>query len=173
MLDLWRNMMNAARSVTIIIKLMDCLNKIVNKGKLKAANTEAKEMVLLIINTANQIKIVIPSMIFKPAILIESPNKTPKVVATPLPPLKFKKIVQLCPQIQLKPIMMQNDSSETLALAPMTPGKISTGRNPFRISSTKTVIPQPLPKSLSALVAPTLPEPNLRMSVFFIIRPKI
>jgi len=173
MLDLWRKMMNAAKSVTIRIKPIDCLNKTVNKGKLKAANTEAKEMVLLIIKTVNQIKIVIPKIIFKPAILTESPAKTPKVVATPLPPLKCKKMVQLCPQIQLKPRMIQNDSRGTLALAPMALDKITTGRNPFRISSPKTVNPQPLPKSLRALVAPTLPEPNLRMSVFLIIRPKI
>ena len=166
-------MINTDKSVTIKIKLRDCLNRTVNTGKLKADNNEAKEMIRVRRNTANQIKTVIPSIIFKPAILIESPNKTPNVVATPLPPLNLKKIVQLCPQIQPTPAKIQKLSNEILALIPRMFGRIATGKNPFKISNANTVIPQPLPKSLRALVAPTLPEPNLRISVPFIIRPKM
>lgn len=173
MFDLWRNMIKAAKSVNIKIKLRDCLNKTVNNGKLKAANIEAKEIVLLIRKAASQTRMAIPKITFKPAILIESPSKTPNVVATPLPPLKFRKMVQLCPQMQLTPTIIQNVSNGILVLVPMAPGKINTGKKPFKISKTKTVTPQPLPKSLRALVAPTFPEPNLRISVPLMILPKI
>lgn len=88
----------------------DCLNMIVKTGKLNAAKIEAKEIILLAINTANQISIVNPKTIFNPGILIDKPNNTPKVVATPLPPLNFKKMVQLCPNMQLTPIRIQKIS---------------------------------------------------------------
>ena len=108
--------MNAAKRVIIRTRLNDSLNRIANKGKDKDANNEAREMIRLKIKTTNQIKITIPRIIFKPGIFRESPIKTPNVVATPLPPLKFKKSVQLCPQIALTPISIQNVSRGILAL---------------------------------------------------------
>ncbi len=97
---------------------MDCLNNSANKGKLKTANIEAKEITLLIINVTNQTRIVNPRTIFNPGMITESPKNTPKVVATPLPPLNFRKIVQLWPQIQPTPIRIEKVSSDRLAFGP-------------------------------------------------------
>ena len=74
---------------------IDCLNNIVKTGKLNAERIEAREIILEIIKTINQTKIVKPNTTFNPGIVRESAIKTPKVVATPLPPLNFKNMVQL------------------------------------------------------------------------------
>ena len=87
--------MNTANSIVIKIRLNDCLNNIASIGKLNAANIEASDMVLLAIKVTNQTNTVNPNTIFNPAILRDKPINTPKVVATPLPPLNWRKIVQL------------------------------------------------------------------------------
>lgn len=165
--------MNAASSILIKVRPGDCLNNIANKGKLKAANIDAREITLLIMNVTNQTRIVNPRTIFSPGMITESPKNTPNVVATPLPPLNLKKIVQLWPQIQLTPIRIQKVSNDRLDLEPRILYRNITGKNPLSISKTNTVIPQPLPNSLRALVAPTFPEPNLRISTPLIKRPKM
>jgi len=50
--------------------------------------------------------------------------------------------------------------------------KVTTKR-PLSISKTKTDIPGPLPNTRRALVAPTFPEPNLRISMPFKRRPNM
>lgn len=79
--------------------------------------------------------------ILRPAILIAKPINTPKVVATPLPPLKFKNIVQLCPEIQTRPKIMRTTSSETkITLGAIKSPKKNTAIKPFRISKNNTEI---------------------------------
>ena len=39
----------------------------------------------------------------RPGITTANPNKTPALVATPLPPLNFRKILQLCPATAVTP----------------------------------------------------------------------
>jgi len=168
--DLCLKIINSDRNVPTHTKVSDCLNISVRKGKLKAANIEANEIVLLTIKTIAQITIVRPKIILNPGILIDRPNRTPRLVATPLPPLKFRKIVQLCPHMQLIPIIRDRASAEIkdVLLSKILPSN-TTGSSPFAISRINTVTPQPLPKRRNALVAPTLPDPNLRISTFLII----
>ncbi len=80
-----------------------CLNKSVYTGREMPVITEATEIVLTIKNTINQVKIIKPKIKLSPAILTDNPINTPKVVAIPLPPLKFKNIVQLWPTMELTP----------------------------------------------------------------------
>ena len=75
--------------------MRDCLNNQAHKGKLNAAMIEESETILNITNTANQTKTAKPNNHFTPSIVKAKPNNTPRLVATPLPPLKRKKIVQL------------------------------------------------------------------------------
>jgi len=79
----------------------------VKTGKLKAAKIEAKEIILVETKTQSQIKTTKPRDTFRPGIIIESPSNDPNAVATPLPPLNFKKIVQLCPRTELTAIRAQ------------------------------------------------------------------
>ena len=106
MLDLWRRIMNMDNKIPANTTIADCRNSIVNKGKLSAANIEDKEIILSARKLANQTNAVKPKTIFNPGILRVRPKSTPKVVATPLPPLNFKNIVQLCPHIQLNPMII-------------------------------------------------------------------
>lgn len=173
MFGLWRRIMNMASKKPDKITGNDCLNNSANKGKLAAANIEDNEIILLKINVSDQIIMVSPRITFNPGILAERPIKTPRVVATPLPPLNFKNTVQLCPHMQLIPVRIQNISGLTLALEMNIAGRNTTGKIPLTISRINTVTPHPVPRSLSALVAPTFPEPNLRISTPLIRRPKI
>jgi len=93
--------------------------------------------------------------------------KTPADVATPLPPLKFKKTVKMWPKIAKSPvaIIIRSEVSGIISLA------ILTARNPFPISMNKVKIPTLVPNILKAFVAPTLPLPNSRISIPLIIFP--
>lgn len=170
---LCRNIINIDKSRPTKITGKDLLKNVAKTGKLIAARIEAKEMILLVIKVTSHTKTVNINMNFKPAIFTERPSNTPKVVATPFPPLNPKNIVQLCPQIQLTPTSKQKISSGITILPVSILPNNTTGRNPLNMSRINTVIPQPFPRSLRALVAPTFPEPNLRISVPLIIRPKI
>ena len=67
--------------------------------KKKALINEAKETTLKIKNTTAQINTAPRKRIRKTENWILNPTIPPKLVETPLPPLNFKKGVQLCPQI--------------------------------------------------------------------------
>ena len=137
-------------------------------------NIDARETILVLINTTNHVRITRANTTFIPAALTAKPNNTPRVVAIPFPPLNLKNIVQLWPQMQLKPKRTRVVISEMpVILAAMILPKKNTTTNPFKISKTNTAIPAGLPNTLNALVAPTLPEPNLRMSIPFKARPNI
>jgi hypothetical protein len=98
--------MNIAREMPTDTTITERQNSIVNRGKLRAASMEAKEMILLIKKLKNHTTIVKPRAIFNPGILKARPKSTPKVVATPFPPLNLKNIVQLCPHMQHNPMII-------------------------------------------------------------------
>ena len=79
-------------------------------GNKIADKIEAKDTILVSTKIKSQLRISKIRIIFNPGILIARAIKTPKLVAIPLPPLNFKNMVQLCPAIQLKPIMMRSAS---------------------------------------------------------------
>jgi len=143
-------------------------------GRNKAVNAEATETILARRIIKIQVRILKAITQLIPATLNDRPRRTPRVVATPFPPLKFKKIVQLCPRIQLRAVSMRKRSLEARGRAAMIRSPIkTTARRPFKISSNNTATPGPFPNTLKAFVAPTLPEPNLRMSTPFKTFPKI
>jgi len=155
-------------------KTLDSANRKVYAGINKAVKIEATETILEITNTASQVKIDRIKIGFSIAILSDKPNNTPKDAATPLPPLNLKNTVQMCPHTQLNPRIINKASLEarvTLGIK-MFP-IIKTQRNPFSTSRKSTTKPTLFPNTLSAFVAPTLPEPNLRMSIFLKSLPKI
>lgn len=161
-------------SMLVNIIDMGCLNMIVKTGNAIPLTTDAMETILKIMNVASQVKTTRPNTGLSAAILIANPSKTPKVVATPLPPLNLKNIVQICPQIELIPNKMRKVSAEIpLTFNKKISARKITGRSPLSISISKTVKPNGFPNTRNALVAPTFPEPNLRMSMPFTTLPKI
>ena len=84
------------------------LNAHIKTGNRVAAIIEA--------NDTNPVKRKIPAQIKSDKkrtgrmteILIVNPIKTPKLVAMPFPPLKSKKIVQLCPATTINPRITSN-----------------------------------------------------------------
>ena len=140
------------------IKTPVCLNIVIYIGNNIAVITEATETILVIRKSKIQVKIIKPNITFRPGNVIAKPNKTPNVAATPLPPLNPKNMLQLCPHIQAKPKTIRNISWSV---------KKTTAAKPLKTSKANTVIPAGLPNILKALVAPTLPEPNLRISMPF------
>ena len=155
------------------VKTNDCLKRSVKMGNDTPATSDDKETIFEIIKTTSQVTMTSARIIRKAAIWVARPINTPKVVAIPLPPLKRRKIVQLCPEIQLMPKRMRKASKEIpeKRLATKFPTK-TTAIYPLRISRKSTVIPGPFPRTRKAFVAPTLPEPNCRISIPFRKRPK-
>jgi len=128
--------------------------------------TEASDIILNIKNDANQVNTAKSNTIRNPGIINARAIKTPKVVATPLPPLKFRKILNVWPKMLARPIIIHNASSEKACeLLAIKSETAAAGMNPFNVSIIKTLIPAGLPNTLKALVAPTFPEPNLRISI--------
>ncbi len=82
------------------------LKQTIKIGRAMALRIEATEIILTKMKTKNQVSMVNPNIAFKLGVIIARPNSAPKVVAMPFPPLKFKNIVQLCPQTQASPIMI-------------------------------------------------------------------
>ena len=82
------------------------LNRTVYTGKTIAVTTEERDIIFEKVNTLSQVIANKPNINLRPLIFMAKPNKTPNVVATPLPPLNFKNTVQLWPQIQHKPNTM-------------------------------------------------------------------
>lgn len=155
-------------------KTLDSLNTAIYIGRLMPVKTEAKEIILEIAKITNQVRMAETNIILKPLILSANPNNTPKVVAIPLPPWKLRNTVQLWPEIQLRPKIMRSVSPDiNVTFGPRKSAKKTTGRKPFSISIANTAMPGPLPNTRNALVAPTFPEPNLRISMPFNMRPNI
>ena len=128
--------------------------------------TEAIDMILASANIKTQVMINKTRINLNSAIFIDNPIRTPKVVAMPLPPLNLKNKVQLCPHMQLNPSKIGRIVlSAKLILEPRKSPKKITGIKPFKISKIKTLIPTGFPNTRQAFVAPTLPEPNLRISI--------
>ncbi len=94
--------------------------------------------------------------------IILNPQIEPIEVATPLPPLNFKNIGQLCPHT----LNMAANIYIELAEARKTLAS-NKGKKPFKKSRIKTKMPHFFPTTLTTLVAPILPEPNFRMSMPF------
>jgi hypothetical protein len=111
-LDLCRKMANTVITRLKISKIRDFPNNQALKGKLSAAAIEEREIMRKIRKTANQTKTARPNIHFTPSIFNARPSSTPRLVATPLPPLKRRKIVQLCPQIQQKPKIIRSSSAD-------------------------------------------------------------
>ena len=109
---MWRRIIKIDKIILATIKIRDCLNKTMYSGKARPLESEAKETILAIKKTTNQVRTVIPKIILKPLILTAKAINTPKVAAIPLPPLNLKKIVQLWPHMQLIPKIIRNNSSE-------------------------------------------------------------
>ncbi|MBF0493724.1 MAG: hypothetical protein HQL28_01170 [Candidatus Omnitrophica bacterium] len=104
------------------------------------------------------------------------PHITPAEVATPFPPLNFKKTVQICPDITLKAssIFTRNSCSTVEAEKwNRIIGIKVTAMYPLKKSIRRTSTPQILPTLLNVLVAPTLPLPTLLMSISLTSFPKI
>ena len=97
---------------------------------------------------------------------------TPAPVATPLPPLNFKKGEKMCPAIQLTAVT--NTAAEGSGIGRLNPTAeyrwIETGIKPFRASQIRTIQPSLEPKFRKTLVAPGLPLPIVRMSFLWKIR---
>lgn len=128
--------------------------------------TEAIDMIRESANIKTQVRISKIRINLSSGIFIDNPIRTPKVVAMPLPPLNPKNKVQLCPHMQLKPSKIGRIvlSAKVILEAKKLPKK-TTGIKPFKISKIKTLTPTGFPNTRQAFVAPTLPEPNLRISM--------
>lgn len=101
------------------------------------------------------------------------PINTPALVAIPFPPLKFRNAVQLCPHMLARPKINLIVSEERLKLGVAKPAMNITGIMPLEISSSNPKTPILYPAILAKLVAPILPDPDLRKSTFFTILAKI
>lgn len=157
-----------------IISGTDCLNKTMKAGIAAQQSIEAKETNLVTKNTASQERKTKLNTAPNPGILKLNPIRTPNVVATPLPPLNLRKTVQLWPKIQLIPKIIRNISLDKTGTCINTKSlKKVTAKAPFKASNSNTQIPAFLPRIRKALVAPTLPDPNLRISIFFSNLPAI
>lgn len=148
------------------------LRIIIAMGNITAAIIDAKDTNPLVKNIIIQIKIIIYKAIRNWAIIMARPIITPKLVATPLPPLKLRNIVQLCPMTATKPKIIRNDNAQGISLAPAIESAIKVGQiKPLPMSSINAVMPKNGPRTLKALVAPILPEPCLRISTDLKILP--
>lgn len=173
-LALWRKITKAESIVVERIITVDWWKIIAETGKDKAANIEEIETILSVIKITSQIKSKITNGRIIPGIFAAKATRTPIVVATPLPPLKPKNIVQLWPKMQLNPkIILINSEGRAPVLRITRSPRKNTAAKPLKISNNKTVIPAFFPSNRKAFVAPTLPEPNLRISAPFKHLPKI
>jgi hypothetical protein len=84
-------------------------------------------------------------------------KKAPKPVATPFPPRKPKKGVNICPRTAPSPVSIA-------ILSPMIVKAKYVGRNPFRISKRSTDVPPVHPITLNTLLVPIFPLPTVRIS---------
>jgi hypothetical protein len=158
---------NKAKSRLAAVRKLDCLKAIVRIGNDIEETIEARDTIRKARNTETQIKNNKPRIGFSPEMVKVNPIRTPMVVATPFPPLNFRNIVQLWPHIQQNPMIKRNCSSVKKVFVIRIFPRKTTGMAPFKMSRIKIVIPKPLPRTLRALVAPTFPEPTVRISTPF------
>ena len=93
-MDLWRRMIKAASMAVAMTKFSGCLNIAIYIGKETQAKIEARETIRAAAKTTAQVKRVKPRMGLSTAEVTDKASSTPKVQATPLPPLNFRKTVQ-------------------------------------------------------------------------------
>lgn len=110
MLALCLKIINAATTKLNIIIGADWWNMTTKSGKIIPAIIEEAETILVMTKPANQVKIINPSIMPKLFIRKDKPIRTPKVVATPLPPLKLRNIVHICPIIAMSPSIRRSRS---------------------------------------------------------------
>ena len=72
-----------------------------------------------------------------------NPIITPKLVATPLPPLPLRKIEKMCPEVASTPVIIETGEGKRRIFLEM-----KTGIKPFRISSIKTIVAKNPPQTL-------------------------
>ena len=122
-------------------------------GRDKAAARDAKEMIRLAAKIASQTRRV------KKAVEGERPIKTPILVATPLPPLNFKKTEKVWPIIAARlTAIIQLDGKRKIWRARIM------GRKPLAASNNRVAAAGPLPITRRILAAPMLPLPFVRIS---------
>jgi len=95
MLGMWRRIINADMIKLDKMSVGERFLMDIYIGKDIAAKIEATETIRLTRNVTSQVRITSANMKPIPGITHAAPSKTPKVVATPLPPLKFRNMVQL------------------------------------------------------------------------------
>ena len=88
----------------------------------------------------------------------ESTKITPKVVATPLPPLNLSQIGNMCPRTTANAAIAEQSGPYS------EPAKVAI--KPLPRSSPKVAAAKPLFPARSTLVAPILPDPTVLGSVF-------
>ncbi len=133
----------------------------IKMGRAIEATIEASETYPNETNTAPHI----PNTISK--VMGASPKNTPAEVATPLPPLNFTHILQLCPKILIIPPIIFNIGTDTIFSVnkvAIYPAK-NTARNPLPASRIKARNPHLASSTLARLVAPILPLPTLLKSI--------
>ena len=91
---------------------LDVLKISINKGKEIALKTEANETMRKIKNTINQTNITNVTISLSSVMVTANPARIPRVVATPLPPLNRKNIVQLCPHTHEMPKRIRKIDAE-------------------------------------------------------------
>ena len=141
---------NAPKTVNVVF----CLAATANTGSESAAIIDARDII-------RQIKKTIAKRASAIAVGIGNrPKKTPADVATPLPPLKLRKIVHMCPA------MAQTATAiRTPALSLKKWRATSTGAMPLAKSSANASLPSAAPQVRVTFVAPGLPEPCWRRSI--------
>src|SRR3989339_2145132 len=127
---------------------------IINTGSKMAAVIEDTEIQAVVRKHTLQLNIHKATGQRTPGSAAVSPSSTPALVATPFPPLKFIKHVQLCP----------HTAAIAAAIRPSTPGlsqpaTTTTGTKPLSISMIRTAVPGFLPNTRKTFVAPIFPEP--------------
>lgn len=90
----------------------------------------------------------------------------PKLVATPFPPLNFMYIENTWPRTAAIPTVSHKKRSGGDGCVPIRFDAIMTGTAPFRTSRRKHKYAHFLPSALERFVAPILPEPTLKRSMW-------
>ena len=143
-----------------------CLNISIKNGKLIIIINEDNDTYLLMITVKTHIKIAINAGI------VDKAKNTPQVVATPFPPLNFRKIVHIWPKITKAAIYALNIGRPICNwLLKNIAGKTITQNAPLAMSIKRTAAPISFPRTLNVFVAPTLPLPYFLISIPLVSRP--
>ena len=91
----------------------------------------------------------------------------PTAQAIPLPPLKCRKQLNMCPSTtaRITAAAPTPPAGGAITCLPTSKFSSSTGSKPLQKSSKKQILPAVLPTERVTLVAPILPEPTLRISM--------